>query len=54
LTFGQPRQEELVEAIIEEDMDQKDFQKLISSLVINLSPIAKKTNKDNYVKNIKN
>lgn len=42
LTFGQPRQEELVEAIMKEDMDEKEVNKLISNLVINLSPIAKK------------
>lgn len=45
LTFGQPRQEELVEAIMKEDMDEKDVEKLISNLMINLSPIAKKMEK---------
>ena len=42
LTFGQPRQEELIEAIIKEDMDENEVEKLISNLVINLSPIAQK------------
>ena len=42
LTFGQPRQEELVEAIMKEGMDEKEVNKLISNLVINLSPIARK------------
>lgn len=42
LTFGQPRQEELVEAIIQEDMDEMEVRQLISNLVINLSPITKK------------
>ena len=42
LTFGQPRQEELVEAIVKEDMDEEDIRTLISNLIINLSPIVKK------------
>lgn len=45
LTFGQPRQEELVEAIMKEDMDEEDIEKLISNLMINLSPINKKLEK---------
>jgi len=40
LTFGQPRQEELVEAIMKEDMNEEEVQKLFDSLMINLSPIA--------------
>jgi hypothetical protein len=51
LTFGQPRQEELVEAIMKEDMDEKEVKKLISNLVINLSPIAKKIENQSSINN---
>ncbi len=47
LTFGQPRQEELVEAIIKEDLNETEIHKLMSDLVINLSPIAKKIENQN-------
>lgn len=40
LTFGQPRQEELVETFIQTGIDQEVIDTLISKLVINLSPIA--------------
>lgn len=40
LTFGQPRQEELVEAIMQEDMNEEEIERLFDSLMINLSPIA--------------
>jgi hypothetical protein len=42
LTFGQPRQEELVEVIMQEDMDEMELNQLINNLMINLSPIGKK------------
>ena len=40
LTFGQPRQEELVETFIQTGMDKEAIDTLISKLLINLSPIA--------------
>ena len=42
LTFGQPRQEELVETLLKENMDKKELDQLINNLMINLSPIYKK------------
>ena len=41
LTFGQPRQEELIEAIMGEKMDPEDLNLLRNCLMINLSPISK-------------
>ncbi len=41
----------LVEAIMKEDMDEKDVEKLVSNLMINLSPIAKKMENRSSVSN---
>jgi hypothetical protein len=40
LAFGQPRQTELVDHLIKRDFDQDELQEILSSLVINLSPIS--------------
>jgi len=42
LTFGQPRQEELVEAMINENLTPYEIKKIRSLLMINLSPYANK------------
>ena len=39
LTFGQPRQEELAEALMREDMGQEEVSLLTSNLMSNLAPI---------------
>ncbi len=44
LTFGQPRQEELVDALIKKGLNEEEINKLISKLLINLSPIRKTEN----------
>jgi hypothetical protein len=44
LTFGQPRQEELVNSLYN-DIDKKKLEKVRKELMINLSPITYKTNK---------
>jgi len=41
LTFGQPRQEELVEALMKEGMGKDEIELLTDNLIINLSPIYK-------------
>jgi hypothetical protein len=42
LTFGQPRQEELVETFMKEAIDKEDLERLTKELLINLSPIYQK------------
>lgn len=44
LTFGQPRQEELIEALYDGQLDD-DIKKMIDQLIINLSPIKFLANK---------
>ncbi len=41
LTFGQPRQEELVEAMMKEGLGQEEIALLTENLIINLSPISR-------------
>ncbi len=41
LTFGQPRQEELIEAMKTSGLDQEDIKQIRDSLLINLSPIKR-------------
>jgi len=38
LTFGQPRQEELVEALKSENLDPEEMNQLVESMILNLSP----------------
>lgn len=42
LTFGQPRQEELVEALLMDGMSEDDLKVIRDSLMINLSPFMRK------------
>ena len=41
LTFGQPRQEELIEALRSADLSEEELNKIRKNLLINLSPIQK-------------
>jgi len=44
LAFGQPRQTELVDHLIKNDLDQKDLDQVMSKLMVNLSPMSYQSN----------
>lgn len=44
LAFGQPRQTELVDHLLKNDLDQKDLDQIMSKLMVNLSPMSYQSN----------